>query len=239
MGDHSQLIQLLTEGFQGKLDQMDAARVQALALAAELSPRLDALYNPGLLSRVYVDAINGDDANSGKTAALAVKTWKRCGELFIPGAMAQVNMESDLDLDYLHIFRAPPTSITFLGRNGQKTVTAVATNENANVTGGARSFYAPIFLSFTNCDLVLNSSASTDAFIFESSHSAVVLNSASMSRIGGGAAKLFSNSSVGALRFYFINPDFDPSIQGYFLENLAAGANPNNVPGVYANITAI
>jgi len=209
--------------------------------ASTETARIDELENidPGNRT-LYLDAINGNDLNSGYSTGDAVATFQKAISLCRSFGFNYVNILSDVTLDY----RIPMDNLNgvlFLrGRNAastdsqQRKITVIDATNIANRPG---SFVVNCNMSIRldSLDVELNTSKGWGIFELTVAYLQYYMINGSLSRLGIGNARLF-HTGFGAISARFDNFQLNNNAEGYLFGGVPAGDNPNDQFNYFSNL---
>lgn len=222
-----------------KLAEINTAKDDLTTAAADAIATALAWINPFDLDRVYVDAINGDDANDG-TKDSPIQTWEKMLSFARVGRRFEVELMSDIVADHLVLWRTPPSAIRFTGRDvdgvtlSQRKMTFVdAANfpDPSSYSGGLYSF-TDMNVETSNVSFEMAGTRTFSPVFVRSGHLSLKAATGLITRTGTGAP-LFN--VTGSAHFQVTNVGIDPSASGHVVTGVAAGGDPNAYPGYSAN----
>jgi len=191
---------------------------------------------------IFVDQINGNDANSGASTAYPVATMQRAIELCRPYGFNYINLISDLTLDV----RIPIdnfTGVLFIrGRADdgsvaqQRKLTVVDSINYPGSRPGSFVINCSMSLRFEAIDIELATGMGYGMFEVTVAFVQAYFANGNISRTGNGNAKIFHTGS-GAISVRFNGMTLDPTSKGYIFASVAAGQNPNDLFNYFTNIT--
>ena len=192
---------------------------------------------------IFVDQINGNDANAGTGSGAPVATMQRAIALCRPYGFNYINLISDIDLDY----RIPIDNFTgVLFIRGRTDDGAAAQPRKLRVvdstnypTSRPGSFVINCNMSvrFEAIDIELATSLGFGLFEVSVAFVQAYFYNGSISRSGNGNAKVFHTGS-GSISARFIGVSIDSSAFGSIFVFVGAGENPNDSFNYFSNLTS-
>lgn len=191
---------------------------------------------------VFVDAINGNDANSGGSVSSSVATFPKAVELCRCFGFNYIYLLSDIVLEH----RIPIDHFSGLlfirGRNGDN---SSAQNRKVTVTDAINNINRPgnfaincnMALRVENVDFELATSRGFGVFEVSVAYLQAFLQNVSLTRVGGGAANLL-HTGFGSISCRFSNLTLNPGADGYLFSDISPGVDPNSVYNISSNINA-
>ncbi len=190
------------------------------------------LDNPNGFDRLYIDAINGDDTNDGRSKTNALKTVTGLANNYVIGRRLELRLLSDIVFDLQIIIGYNVPQLVIYGRtnddNGwqNRKITVADSTNNANNPGGFK------FRSFTSLfvyriDVELASTKSHSLFNFYDTIGFIRTHALNLTRTGSGDCSLFS-SGYSFVPSYHSAMNVDANAKAYVANGLAAGVDPNS-----------
>ncbi|MDJ0612789.1 MAG: DUF2793 domain-containing protein [Rhizobiaceae bacterium] len=182
--------------------------------------------------QIYIDAINGDDANDGYSLSEPIKSFGRLQTQLTVGRKLEIRLLSDIvadevvDLSYSlpHLYIRGRTSNDSGGQNRTITV-ADATNHTTHSGGFIFQAFASIFLN--RVDVELATSRSYAFFDFVSSMGFLRTRNMNLTRTGTGDCCLFGNPDSYVPNSHF-SLNVSSAAKGFVAEGVGATDNPND-----------
>lgn len=222
----------LADYYQTKADVIDA-RIEAQVAEA----RALKLSVVGTLE-VAIDAVNGDDNNTG-TVASPFKTWDAVVAKLEGNRATSIVLLSDVVMSKRFTLGQTPARISISGRNSVGAATrrklSFVNSLLDPTSAGGFFFNGALSLNISDVDLEMAYSASVGPLRMIGSTIYVQLSNSNITRTGTGAA-LFGGTFAGHVQVSATT--IDPSAAGYVFHNVAAGADPNAVVGLTSNLTS-
>ena len=192
---------------------------------------------------IFVDQINGNDANAGTGSGAPVATMQRAIALCRPYGFNYINLISDIDLDY----RIPIDNFTgVLFIRGRTDDGAAAQPRKLRVvdstnypTSRPGSFVINCNMSvrFEAIDIELSTSLGYGLFEISVAYVQAFFVNGEISRSGSGSARVFHTGS-GSINVRFNNYIIENSAHGFIFTSVPAGNNPNNIYNYFTNLTS-
>lgn len=230
------------EGFATSLATVITNAVAATdsANAAAASANAAGVYNPLHFRLIFIDAVNGDDANDGSAVGIPVKTWARMGALMEGSSRARVHLLSDIVADQVVNFFTPPSSILFFGSDTagaatQRKITFIDDPDTATYPGGLY-IYSSMSINTLYVDFEMAYTGSRSPIFTNGGHLVITANQGTITRTGTGTGALFRPSA--SAHFTVTAITIDASASGYVVYNVASAGDPNTVNGYSANFTS-
>lgn len=236
-GVKAQIEQLATS-MAAKLAELNAARDGAIAAAATARNAFQQYGASGSEVFIYMDAINGDDTNDGKTPATAIKTWAQMGALLNGGLLANVELLTDIVADSSVALNVPPPKISLRGVN------AAGVNTNRKITfiddpslvdhaGGFR-IRSNVSIQTTNVDIEMAYASPRPALLMAYAFVYFAMLNGTFTRTGTGQP-MFGGVFSG--HFHVVNSTIAPSAAGHVIQGVVGNSNPNAIDGISSNFT--
>ena len=221
-----------------KLDELNTARDGANTAAGSAFNTLASAFSITRSKVIWVDAVNGDDANAGSAPNVPVKTWAGVYALMHGGFFITVNLLSDLVVDTNHSISWSPNQIYIVGYNTdgtaiqQRKITFVNATNNGNVGGWI--FSGRCNISCYSIDLEMAHNLPSYPLYLFKAEAYLHLNLGTITRTGTGGP-MFGGGFAG--HFHAVNLNIDPSASGHIIQGVASGGDPNAISGLSANFT--
>lgn len=210
----------------------DAAAANALAAA-------ETYINPSRQVSVYLDAVNGDDTAAG-TKATPIKTWAELISRAESGQFFEINLMSDVVADHLTLWRIAPSLIRIIGRldggtglQNRKITFVDAANFTAAYSGGFYCF-SSMNIGTDHIDFEIANTRSFSPVYVRQGRMELLAEDGTITRTGSGGP-LFNVQ--GSAHFQVASIAIDASASGHVVKGVAAGADPNAIPGYSSNFT--
>jgi hypothetical protein len=223
------------------LDALGVAEQQAIDAANNADTVSAGFLSTTALQKLYFDPVNGNDANNGSSAALAVKTWTVLTALFSAVKLVQIWCLSDGVVDRNVVLKTCPAKIYFIGRNAAnsayeaRTITFTDSTNLPNFAGG-------IYLS-NSCDIqsyymsfVLGHTGANGPFHAFQCYVGLWLLTTTITRTSTGGPML-----TGAFNGHLFGSGLivDPSAAGKVISGVPAAGDPNALRGFSSNFTSL
>lgn len=194
-------------------------------------------------SSIFIDQVNGNDANPGTSFGNAVATMQRAIELCRPYGFNYINLISDIDLNV----RIPIDNFTgqlfFRGRTNdgagveQRKLRVVDSINFPASRPGSFVINCNMSVRFDAIDVELATSMGYGLFEISVAFLQCFFSNGTFVRTGSGAAKLLHTGS-GSVSARFNSVSADPSIEGYLFASISAGQNPNDLFNYSTNLSS-
>ena len=192
--------------------------------------------------RLFIDAVNGDDANDGLSVATAVKTAAGLESRYTVGRKLEIRLLSDVTWDHLIIIGYVVPSLVLYGRTADNStwqsrkITVVDATNNASHPG---SFMFQSFASVYvyKIDVELASTKNYALFDFYNTMGFLRTNAMNVTRSGTGNCCLFANGSSFVPNTH-TSLAVDGSADGYIANGVSAGGDPNSDWRYPSNVSA-
>jgi hypothetical protein len=192
--------------------------------------------------RLYLDAVNGDDANDGETASTALQSFAGLATRFTIGRKLEVRLLSDMVADYLIIIGYVVPTLNIFGRSSDDTawenrkITVVDSINNLNHPGGFMlQAFASVYTFLINVELA---TSKPHAFLnFYNTVGYLRTHTMTLTRSGTGDCCLFANGAS-FVPNHHTGLVVAPTAEGFIANGLAQGADPNSdwrYPSNYKN----
>ncbi|QKV18778.1 DUF2793 domain-containing protein [Oricola thermophila] len=198
--------------------------------------------DPAGFDRIFLDAVNGDDANDGLTPATALKTAAGLAARFVVGRRLELRLLSDFVFDHLLVIGYVVPALSIFGRTADdsdwqsRKITVVDAANNANHPGGFMfQAFASVYTYRVNVELATGRPYAL--FDFYSSIGYLRTHTMTLTRTGTGACCLFANGAS-FVPSQHTNLVIGPSAAGHVANGVPAGANPNDDWRYPSNVTA-
>jgi len=229
------------EGFStsltAKLEELNTVKAQCLASVASVAQALADFSPIAYYGNIYIDNINGDDANDGLSMQTPVKTWaaivpkitkRRCvirsiGNLLLDTSFALTEVPSQLEIRCVDANNAASSG----------TLTIVDATNRASYAGGV-SVGGLLNIFIQGFDIDLAYTTGRGALFNSNGRFEATIRDGIISRSGTGG-DLFAGLFSG--HFTVINAGVDPSACGHIIDGVGAGVDPNTKDGITANFT--
>ena len=218
----------------------------ALALVSrdELDAAVAGLQAVSGAVEIYHHNAQGKDSNSGRSPNDPVKTWARVTELLVAGRHCRVNIINELIVNSRAELAAPPSLLEFVAHDGtgptasEKNIRFQDTADDAAVAGGM-DIGGALTLSTVNCRLLLQWGADGAPFSGARGRIDLSMNGGRLIHIDDNPTDraIFDLQLGGHLRFEGVIIAADA--RGRIVEGIAAGSDPNALPGVSSNLTSL
>lgn len=230
----------LSASWQTKLNSINAAKDSAIAATATAIAAALEAFKLGAVSLVYLDAVNGDDANDGRHISRPVKTWLRATSLFETSRRGALYLKSDVTADTTAFWHSPPAIVEMIGINDagsvlRRKITFVDSTNSAGLSGGIYS-YSSVNISTREVDFEMAHNVNQHPFIVTKGHFTLEAVAGVISKTGTSLAALLY--PVGSAHFRVAGIIIDPSAKGFVVKNVPADGDPNAVNGYSANFTS-
>lgn len=242
----------LAAPFNDKLAELNAARDFANASGDQAIDDITLRFDPRSINIIWIDPVNGDDANSGKSggpgnqSGNAVQSWKRAFDLMNNAGRQQLRVCNPMTVDQLVVFQSfnPLLDIVGFDTDGQtpkrQRLTFVDSVEpgQASFCGGLQTS-GQLQMRLQNIDCELASSKTTSPFTASSTMMHVWWTLGQLTKTGNppaGTGSMFEPQGFGAFRFSSVV--IDASARGFVIDDVPAGGNPNDNPLIIADFTS-
>ena len=192
----------------------------------------------GIPTVIWVDMVDGNDANTGLNPARPLKTWKAVCDAMRFGRGFVVRFMDDAIADYTYISYNPPSLFAPEGwsKDGtartDRVIRFVDSINLANNCGGLL-LQAGTTLSMRNISIDLAHNHGGNPFHVLQGRLDVVGQFGTIRRTGTSPNALFNPRTSAHLEFNALA--IDPSARGYIVQGVPAGGDPNLANGVTAN----
>ena len=241
------LVEGLSDDINGKIDELNEARDKADTAGDAAIAEIVRQFDPKVANVIFLDAVNGDDSRTGlSSVANSVQTWERAFELVTNASRQQIRLCSDIDVDRLIPFNSfnPLLEIRGTASDGaavqRRKITFLdsAVAGQGNFAGGLHT-HGQFQLHLREIDIDLASSVVSSPFRSNLTMMHVWWLGGSLTKSGTaptGNGALFEPQGLGLFRF--TNVLIDPSAEGYVIDDVPAGTDPNANPLYLANFTS-
>jgi hypothetical protein len=200
------------------------------------------LDNPSGFDRLYLDAVNGDDTNDGRSKNTAVKTMAGLSSRWVIGRRLEVRLLTDVVFDQVIAIGYVVPQLILYGRNSGDTAfenRKITVADATNVSGHPGSFLFQSFASVLafKVDVELATTHPYAFFNFNNSIGFLRTHELQLTRTGTGTCCLFANgASFVPSSHYGLN--VHTSAAGYVATGIPDGVNPNTDWRYPCNLTA-
>jgi len=242
MATAQELIDIVTIGFQEKLDDLNAAKEAANQAATAALAQYENAFAIGLQRTLYYDETSDLENTTGLSADSPATSWEQLTLLFRSGLLNNINLMSDVTVDYVRFISAPPAALSFTGRGvgnvglQQRTMRFVDAINIAGWAGGLY-FYAGggVEISPYKVDIEAAYTAERSPIHVQKGRFEVWIQTATISRTGTSSRAIFGGEF--SAHFDVKATSIDPSAAGYIIQNVPAGGDPNVINGITASFT--
>ncbi len=182
--------------------------------------------------RLYIDAVNGDDANDGRSKSSALKTVFGLETRFVIGRKLELRLLSDITFDRLIQIGYVVPQLLIYGRtadDGDWQNRKITVVDSTNFTNHPGSFMFQSFASIYTyrIDVELATLKSFALFDFYNTIGFLRTHTMTLTRTGTGSCCLFANGAS-FVPSQHTALTIDSGAQGYVANGIAAGADPND-----------
>lgn len=223
-----------------KLTSLNAATDTANAASLAANTAIADIGSTSLIITIYIDAVNGDDSQDGKTAAKAVKTWQAACAKIRTDSTVFINLLADIIIDYSVTLRNSPKFLGIYGKSADNSSAEVrkmtfVDSTNAGPYSGGLNLYSTTIISFNKINVELAYHTVVGPIRHLAGKLDVNFSHGNITYTGTGA-EMFS--ATYSSHFHFYNSTIDASAAGHVIAGVAALADPNSRAGMTANFTS-
>jgi hypothetical protein len=222
---------------------------QAAAWDALVAAEIAALENwrsgalgSNVSAQYFIDAIIGDDANSGLSVAAPVKSWERVTSLIQQNIYTYIFVLSDITADFKRAMFTPPSNLRIFGRDSTGVVSTkrkITLTDSAAASSTVMNLSPPFHFRCLDIDFELAGTSATAAFLFVGGASTIHLTRCTVTKTGVGTGALFEFTGGASANIFGETVVVDPAAAGYVIKGVAAGADPNAAYNLTSNLTSL
>ena len=196
----------------------------------------------GRAANIFVDAVNGDDENTGRLLTKPIRTARRLFELMTPFKNV-VHLFSDLDIDHYAQHAHSCRRLEWINRRVPgaespfKTIRVLDAKNNRTHPGGIR-LNGSISTWHQNVNIEIATGRGFGLYELNGIAINNYFGGCRISRTGSGSACLFYFKQGANLYEKVSGTTLDNSAAGYLYTDVAAGADPNLNPFITTEITS-